>query len=144
MAAKEVGVILVGHGETASHMLAAARGIVPPDGLSGVIAVDAGAGETPEFTDTLCDSIEAVDRGRGVVVLVDLLGASPCQCARRSGSSRELLTVSGLNLAMLLKLSGIDRTEASVTEVADACAEAGQRAVRLADDCRSTRREVAS
>lgn len=129
--AARVGVILVGHGQTASHILDAAKGIVPPEVLDGVVAMDAGVGETEAFADRMCETIESVDQGRGVVVLVDLLGASPCQCARRSGTDRELVTVSGLNLAMLLKLSGLDRTSASPQEVAEACAEAGGRAIRV-------------
>ncbi|MBA3546920.1 MAG: hypothetical protein H0T76_10590, partial [Nannocystis sp.] len=39
-----VGVVVVGHGRSASALLGAAEGIVDPAALQGVIAVDAGAG----------------------------------------------------------------------------------------------------
>jgi mannose PTS system EIIA component len=124
-----IGVAIVGHGSTASSLLAAARGIVPPGSLDGVLAIDAGLGETPTFSDALCAAIAKADRGRGVVVLVDLLGASPCQCARREGAGHSMVVVSGLSLAMLLKLTGVDRRKLTPFEVAEACAEAARRAV---------------
>lgn len=127
----KVGVALVGHGQTASQLLMAARGIVGGDALDDVIAIDAGAGETPEFNAAVCEVLDTIDRGRGAVVVVDLVGASPCQCAQRQGSGRELTVLSGLNLAMLLKLAGIDRCRLSPAEIAEACAEAGTRAVRV-------------
>lgn len=127
--ANRVGIAIVGHGSTASSLLAAARGILPAGSLDGVLAIDAGLGETPTFTEALCGAIAKVDRGRGVVVLVDLLGASPCQCARREGVGHSMVVVSGLTLAMLLKLIGLDRATLTPRQIAEACAEAAHRAV---------------
>lgn len=127
-AAIAVGVVIVGHGDSASRLLSAARGIVK-QGLDDCVAVDAGAGQTPELERALCDGIEAADRGRGVLLLVDLLGSSPCACGMREASGHELRTVSGLNLAMLLKLANLDRGALGLAELAEACAESGRRAI---------------
>jgi len=70
-------------------------------------------------------------------MLVDLMGASPCMCGRREGGGHEIVMLSGLNLAMLLKLSSLDRAMASPAELADACAESGQRAVSVTAPPRS-------
>lgn len=129
----KVGVAVVGHGRTASTLLEAARRIVPTEALADVVAVDAGEGETPDLGSLLCSVLGRVDRGHGVVVLVDLLGASPCQCARRQGYGHDLVVLSGLNLAMLLKLAGLDRTEMDMTAIAQACADSGRRAVRVTE-----------
>ncbi len=126
-----VGVAIVGHGDTASRMLSAARGIVPEGSLGDVVAIDAGEGETPRLSRQLCDAIEQLDRGRGVVMLVDLLGASPCQCVRREGAGHEVVVLSGLNLAMLLKLAGLDRSRLDAHAVAEACAQSGRKAVSI-------------
>jgi PTS system mannose-specific IIA component len=123
-----VGVVLVGHGDSATRLLAAARGICA-QGLDDLVAVDAGAGQTPELERRLCDGIEAADRGRGVLLMVDLLGSSPCACGIREGDGHELLTLSGLNLAMLLKLASLDRASLDLAELAEACAESGRRAI---------------
>jgi mannose/fructose-specific phosphotransferase system component IIA len=129
-----VGVAIVGHGNTASQLLAAARGIVRSDVLADVIAIDAGEGETQRFSDQMCGVIEKIDEGRGVVVFVDLLGASPCQCVRREGLGHGVVTLSGLNLAMILKLALLDRERLSAAEVAEACADSAQRSVKVTVD----------
>ena len=126
-----VGIAVVWHGATASELLAAARGIVQDGSLDDVLAIDAGLGETPQLGPRLCDAITAADHGRGVVVLVDLLGASPCQCAQREASGHELVVLAGLNLAMLLKLARIDRDKLDPAGVAQACADSGRRAVEV-------------
>lgn len=82
-----VGVLLVGHGRTASELLHAAQTIVGSDALSGITAVDAGPGETPRLGQELCDVIDEIDAGAGVLVLVDLWGSSPCSCAQREAQA---------------------------------------------------------
>ncbi|MCR9162055.1 MAG: PTS sugar transporter subunit IIA [Nannocystaceae bacterium] len=126
-----VGVVVVGHGETASHLLRAARGIVSAGSLDGVIALDAGVGDSNTFTATMCAALDDVDQGRGVLMLIDLMGASPCQCGRREGQDHHVVLLSGLNLAMLLKLSSLDRDSATPESLAQACARSGQRAVSV-------------
>jgi mannose/fructose-specific phosphotransferase system component IIA len=126
-----IGVAVVGHGTTASQMLAAARIIAGNEALADVLAIDAGPGETPTLSTTICDAIAQADRGRGVLVLVDLLGASPCQCAQREAAGHPLLVVAGVNLAMLLKVTGIDRSATELEDLARLCADAGHRAIAI-------------
>jgi len=63
-----VGVIVVGHGSTASELLAAASGIVSNDALSGVVAIDAGEGETQAFCEQLCDAISREEHDFLIVI----------------------------------------------------------------------------
>ncbi len=123
-----IGVLLVGHGETASTLLAAARAIVH-QGLKDIEAIDAGVGQTPQLEALLCDRSGRADNGRGVLVLVDLLGSSPCSCTLRSCGTHSFALVSGLNLAMLLKLATLDREQLSLEQLAEACADSAQRAI---------------
>lgn len=124
-----VGVVLLGHGRTASELLAAARGIVGTEVLEGIQAVDAGIGETPRLGRELCDVLDRADTGAGVLVLVDLWGASPCCCAQRQAQGHCAVILSGLNLAMLLKLAALDRQTLDPEALAQACADSGRRAV---------------
>ncbi len=126
-----VGVVLLGHGRTASELLAAAAGIVGPALLAGVRAVDAGMGETPNLGPALCDELDLADTGAGVLVLVDLWGASPCSCAQREARGHRIVILSGLNLAMLLKLAALDRSALDPEALAHACADSGRRAVAV-------------
>ena len=133
-----VGVVIVGHGDTASRLLAAARAIVGEGPLDDVAAIDAGAGQTPALTASIVEALAAADRGDGVLLIVDLLGASPCMCGLREGARRRLALVAGLNLAMLLKLAMLDRARLSARELAEACADSAQRSVsvRAAEEMR--------
>ncbi len=126
---RRVGVVLIGHGNTATDLLAAARGILGKDALEGVEALDAGAGRTPAFAASVCDAIAAEDEGAGVLVLVDLVGASPCACASSEAAEHAIRIVGGLNLAMLVKLAGIDRSAVTLEGLAAALLDAGHRSV---------------
>jgi PTS system mannose-specific IIA component len=128
---ERVGVALVGHGSTASGLLAAARAILGGDALSDLVAIDAGEGKTSLLDPLMCDAIDRADTGRGVVVLVDLLGASPCQCAQEQGDGHDVVVLSGLNLAMLLKLATVNREKLDAAGVAEACADSGRRSVEV-------------
>ena len=125
-----VGIILVGHGVTASGMLAAAGKIVP-SALNDVVAIDAGLGETPSLTDQVCEKLEAVDRGRGVLVITDLVGASPWGCVQRECNGHRSVVLSGLNLAMLLKLATLDRLQLEPIQLAHEVARSGHRSVTI-------------
>ncbi len=129
--ADPVGVVVVGHGHTASALLGAAEGIVGPGVLQGVIAVDADAGETAELRARMCDAVIAADRGGGVLLIADMFGASPCSCGIRMASGHPLSVVAGLNLAMLLKLATLDRSALDPAELATACSDSGRRAIAV-------------
>jgi mannose PTS system EIIA component len=121
---------LIGHGNTASTMLDAARSIMP-DCLPGVIAVDAGAGQTPELTARVCAAVDEVDEGRGILLLADLMGSSPCMCGIRQSTGHAghgFALVTGLNLAMLTKLAVADR-HGELSDLAEACADSARRSV---------------
>jgi len=53
--------------------------------------------------DEIGQAIKRADRGRGILILTDVGGASPCNHATRFRCSEEVAVVSGLNLAMLIR-----------------------------------------
>ncbi len=131
-----VGVVVIGHGTSATSMLAAARTILAPTGLhplADVVAIDAGLGKTPELSARVCDELAAVEDGAGVLLLVDLLGASPCSCGQSEARvmGQRAVVLAGLNLAMLLKLATVDREGQTATAVAEQVADSARRAVAI-------------
>lgn len=126
-----VGVVLIGHGETASALMAAARGVVGDHALEDVLVVDAGVGSTPELRAQICELVSRADRGAGVVLMTDLWGGSPCECSRQEANGHKFALVSGANLGMLVKLAGLDRLGTTPDDIARACAGAASRAVRV-------------
>jgi PTS system mannose-specific IIA component len=79
----------------------------------------------------MCDAVVAADRGRGVLMIADMFGASPCSCGIRMASGHPLSVVAGLNLAMLLKLATLDRAALAPAELAAACSDSGRRAIAV-------------
>lgn len=121
------GVVIIGHGHTATSLLAAARCIVQ-DCLPDVIAIDAGTGQTPELVARVCEAIEQVDEGRGILLIADLMGSSPCMCGVQHSAGHGFALLTGLNLALLTKLAVMD-LRVSPAELAEACAESVRRSV---------------
>ena len=66
-----------------------------------------------------------------MLLIVDLVGASPCNCALREAGEHPIVTLSGLNLAILLKLASLDRTELDAVALASELARSGRRSVTI-------------
>lgn len=127
-----VGVLLIAHGGSASHLLEAARGVVGPDAFEGVETLDAGLGRSEELDRAVDEALSRLDQGCGVLVITDLFGASPCNCSRKElGRHENGVLVSGLNLAMLCKLAHLDRCALSAAELGEKIAETGRKAVTV-------------
>ena len=127
-ARERCGVVVIGHGCTASALVAAAQAIVPGS-LEDVIALDAGAGRTPAFDAEVCAAIERADRGHGILLLVDLIGSSPCACGLKESAGHGFAMLTGLNLAMLAKLALLERDHATPRELAEACRDSASRSL---------------
>lgn len=125
-----VGVVVVGHGRSASALLSAAEGILG-GALADVIAVDAGVGEDAALRERLGAAVTAADRGAGVLLVADMFGASPCACGIRMAAGHPIAVLAGLNLAMLLKLATLDRAALAPAELAQACSDSGRRAITV-------------
>ena len=97
-------VLLIAHAPLAQALRQAALHVFADAG-SDVLALDVQADAAPEDSLTQAENLLAgcADHD-GVLILADVLGATPCNVARRllhSGSQRRLVT--GVNLPMLLR-----------------------------------------
>jgi mannose/fructose-specific phosphotransferase system component IIA len=129
---ERVGVLLIAHGGSATPLLEAARGIAGSDAFEDVEVLDAGAGRTEALDRAVEGALARLDHGRGVVVITDLFGASPCNCSRQElGYHENGVLISGLNLAMLCKLAYLDRRRLGALELANQIADAGRKSVTV-------------
>lgn len=100
-------VVIVAHAPLASALLASVKHVfgVMPD----VQAYDVGAGDAPELTlerVRLC--IQEVDRGAGVLLITDMMGATPANLACKAGALAgqdgiPTALLYGANVSMLLR-----------------------------------------
>ncbi len=129
MEVKLVGVLVVAHGEMASGLLDAARMIVGDQ--KALLALSLQEMEDVEGLMAKVEkAISQVDTGEGVLVLVDLPGASPFNASARIAMQREgIKVVTGVNLPMLAELL-VMRDGSSLEELVDVAKEAGISGVR--------------
>lgn len=101
-----IGVLLITHGYLARELLAAAESVVGPQMLAHCICFE-GDDDIRRRQDEVNEALSKIDEGRGVIILTDLFGGSPCNIALASAHGRNTAVIAGVNLPMLLKLLAI-------------------------------------
>jgi mannose PTS system EIIA component len=129
-----VGLILFGHDGLAESFREVMQAIVGPQ--EQVEAVDvATTASSDEVGRQLDQAIKLVDNGHGVVILADLFGGSPANFSLARMVPGKVEVISGLNLAMLLKMIDLRTHELSNPEVmARAIAREGRDNIVLASE----------
>ncbi len=129
-----IGIILIAHAKIASETKAGVEYILkeqPYFSAIDVVNSDDATGAEQTFIQRLDDMAEHCD---GVLVLADIFGATPCNLAMRSivasSSATPIELVAGFNLPSVLKAM-LEREQASLTELAHASLDAGQKYMRL-------------
>lgn len=128
-----VGIVLVSHGAMADGMLDAARMIVGDQ--EGIMAISLEEMDNVEgLIEKVAAAVERVDTGDGVIVLVDVFGASPFNASARLTMTRDKMDViTGMNLPMLLELA-IHRQGANLEELIKIALEAGSSSIKTLSD----------
>jgi len=97
------GVLLVTHQGIGSTMLQVARQIMNTS-LDHVDYLEVGFdADTIELAQALENRLSRVEQGAGVLILSDLIGATPCNLASNP-ARQNTLVVTGLNLPMLIRV----------------------------------------
>src|SRR5438876_12427427 len=99
-----VGIVVVGHGRLAEEMVQTLEGVFGP--LDGVESVSTSYSDSPEaIRARVEEAVRRADRGRGVVIVTDMLGDTPTNqslaVARETGAE----VVAGANMPILIKLT---------------------------------------
>ncbi len=104
------GIVIVAHTPVASAMLGFvehAFGVMP----QGVRAVDIPAHENTKISfDRVLEAAKGVNSGKGVLILTDVMGATPANVASKieaagavTGLAAPVIVLAGLNLPMLMR-----------------------------------------
>ena len=126
-----IGVVVATHGKLAEEMIRTAETVVGH--LDQVVPVSVVAA-APDMRAILKAAIQRVDQGDGVLLLTDLLGGSPTNLCVSFLTERKVEVVTGINLPMLLKLSGLRASGKPIGQIAHDLAEAGQRSIGHVSD----------
>ena len=77
----------------------------------------------------IVNTIEALDDGKGVLILTDAFGATPSNMACAAAKTQRAIVVSGINLPMLIRV--FNYPELSLQTLANKAAEGGVRGVQI-------------
>jgi PTS system ascorbate-specific IIA component len=124
-----VGIVIVTHGKTGESLIQEA-GFVLGKTLDEIFFVEFNRSE--ELSGNLSEirsSIARADSGNGVIVLTDLMGASPSNRVADVLEEYQAVMVTGVNLGMLIRVCNYrDKTLELVVRMA---VEGGRRAVKI-------------
>ena len=99
-----IGIVVISHAPLAAALLSCARHVFGQDPeQSEAIDVVADA-EPATLIERAKNAIATVDDGEGVLVLVDLFGATPGNIATQLASPGRVEVIAGANLPMLLRV----------------------------------------
>src|SRR3546814_15330064 len=88
----------------------------------------------------ILDRVDAMDSGRGVVVLTDMFGGTPSNLAISILDRPGVEVIAGVNLPMLIKLASV-RVGGTLVEAAVAGRDAGRKYISIAPERSEERRE---
>jgi len=132
-----IGIVLIGHEPIASEMLSAMEHVVGKQPL--IETVDVYDSLPPdELTRLLQTKIRACDIGKGVLLLADMFGGTPCNIAMGCLRGGHVEVVSGFNLPLLIKAATLRNKQTDLATLAEQVVESGRLYMRVAPHLRDT------
>src|SRR2546422_8317361 len=129
---RRIAGVIVTHGHLAGELLAAAEMIVGP--ISFVTAVSIGWHDDVDAArDEVQRATARVSQGAGVLLLTDMFGGTPTNIASMFLEEGVVEVVTGVNLAMVIKLA-TQLAQGSLAEVAHHICDLGREGIYLAGD----------
>jgi PTS system mannose-specific IIA component len=125
-----IGLVLVTHGHLATEFRSALEHVVGPQQNLATIAIAPDDDMEARRRDIIA-AVEAVENGKGVIVLTDLFGGTPSNLAISVMEPGRIDVVAGINLPMLIKLASV-REEKTLDEAVTSAQDAGRKYITVA------------
>jgi mannose PTS system EIIA component len=129
-----ISIIVVSHGAFAEGLVDAMQMITGPQ--EQVAALGLKESEAPEdLIDRIRETADALDDGSGVLIMVDLYGASPFNSSSRlfMEGGRQIEVVTGVNLPMLVEIV-LGREGQSLADLVNQAYQSGMEGIKLLPD----------
>jgi PTS system mannose-specific IIA component len=101
-----IGIVIVTHGRLAAEFLSATEHVIGPQTHIATICIGA-QDDIEQRRNEITDAIKAVDLGRGVVIVTDMFGGTPCNLALTHLQKGKVEVLAGANLPSLVKLVSV-------------------------------------
>jgi PTS system mannose-specific IIA component len=129
-----ISILIVSHGELAAGMLNALQMLTGKQ--EKIAALGLIESEAPEdLVERIREKVDNMDDGDGVLITVDLFGASPFQSSSRLflESDRKIEVITGVNLPMLAEIM-VNREDQSLEDLLKQAYQAGQEGIQMLPD----------
>ena len=125
-----IGMVLVTHGDLAKEFVSALQHVVGEQENIAAVCIGPDDDMEQRRADILA-SVEAVDDGKGVVLLTDMFGGTPSNLAISIMEQANVEVIAGVNLPLLIKLASV-RIDGTLAEAVNAAQEAGRKYINVA------------
>jgi PTS system mannose-specific IIA component len=123
-----IGIVIVTHNGLAQEMAAATESIVGAQEQLRTVGI--GPDDNVESRKReIADAIKAVDAGRGVVLVTDMFGGTPCNLALTFLRRGKVEVLAGASLPSLIKLVSV-RAKSPLDEAVRLAIESGRKYMR--------------
>lgn len=123
-----IGIVIVTHNGLAQEMAAATELIVGPQEQLRTVGIGPDD-DVEQRKNEIADAIKAVDAGRGVVLVTDMFGGTPCNLALTFLKRGKVEVLAGASLPSLIKLVSV-RAKSSLDEAVRLAIESGRKYMR--------------
>jgi PTS system mannose-specific IIA component len=125
-----IGIVIVAHGGLAKEYLAAVEHVVGKQTGIRTIAIESEYNRADKEAE-ICNAVESVDTGAGVIIVTDLFGGSPSNLSLRACCKIDRKILFGANLPMLVKL--VKSREIPIDKAVSASLDAGRKYINYID-----------
>ena len=99
-----IGIVIIAHGGLAVEYKSALEHVVGVQNNLIAIGIEEDH-DRKQKTEEICDCVNKVDSGAGVILVTDLFGGTPSNLSLEACSQENRIIVYGANLPMLVKLA---------------------------------------
>lgn len=125
-----IGLVLVTHGNLAREFFVAMEHVVGTQDLVEAICIGPDD-DMEERRAEIAEAVEKVENGKGVIILTDLFGGTPCNLSISLLRPEKIEVIAGMNLPMLIRLASA-RQSMSVADAVAATCDAGKKYISVA------------
>jgi PTS system mannose-specific IIA component len=132
-----IGLVLVTHGQLANEFRLAVEHVVGPQENFETVAIGADDDMEQRRRD-IVEAVARVDTGTGVILLTDMFGGTPSNLAISVMEAGRIEVIAGMNLPMLIKLSGARKAD-NMANALDEAQAAGRKYINVASQLLSSK-----
>ncbi len=125
-----VGLLIISHCDIGKELLKAAELIIGRLEAANAISITQTT-ESEELLKTISKEINALDRGKGVLVLTDMFGGTPSNLSLSFLKEEMVEVLTGVNLPMVVEVAQ-NQNRLTLSELGEKAREAGKKGIALA------------